>query len=89
MVGTMDPHYLGAVVIVGTLAFTVNCLNLANILKNFDISTHVFTLIFVDALISLSCSVAMSVIGLSLMQGSIENNFYSCSAVHSGLLPSK
>ena len=66
----------------------LNGLSLFHIVKSFDIRTHVFTLIFVDAVIStVGCSITSTVYFLVVVQFADQSLFFCTLMFYSGYLP--
>ena len=59
-------------------ALTANCCTLLYILKSFDIRTHVFSILFLDSLISTFCSGVAFIVDSLLLANQIPTNYPIC-----------
>ena len=68
-------------ILINSVGCLTNLLTGIYILKNFDVTVHVFALVFVDSLISTSCSFMATVVRGSVMSNILSWGFGNCSVL--------
>ena len=75
----MKKGFLIAFEVLAILACLSNLTTLQFVVKNFNLKTHVFTLLFLDSLSSTVCSIASVIFETIFLTKIIESNFIICS----------
>ena len=77
----MQPYYQSFLTLVNCLSCFTNASTMIYILKTFDVRIHVFALLFIDSIISTSCSLMATTIRILASTNILNWGFHNCSAL--------